>query len=235
VEVLQPSIRCLRRIHAALGAQVSALVSYVEIAVDVKLAEPRAARRFRNAFVQSVKVRGQRAHVNRFKRTWYFGQRAKNGAGKAPNVVVAYADKPSKLHDAKGPSHHDACFHVEWRASGQKNLARLGIGALADLINFDHMAFWDSHIKLFVLPKKNLLGERLRHLKGLRDEVSDSALRKRANEWIEGYLVPVDKAATKSVFAMHDALVDTPKLEKALERVPFEVWLNEEMRRCETP
>lgn len=235
VEILQPSIRCLRRIQGALGAQVSALVSYVEIAVDVKLAERSAARRLRDAFLGSAKVRSQRATVKRFRRTWYFGNRAKNGAGKTPNVVAVYADKPSKLHDARGPSDHAGCFHLEWRASGQRNLAGKGIGALADLIDFDHKVFWETHIRLFRLPKKKFLGQRLRELTASRDEVSDSALRKRANNWIGGYLVPVDKAGTRAVFAMHNALVETPQLERSLERVPFEVWLNEEKRRYETP
>ena len=235
VEILQPSIRCLRRIQEALGSQASALVRYVEITLDVKLEKRRVARGLRDAFLESMKVRSQRATVNRFKQTWYFGQRTKKGSGKAPNVVVVYADKSSKLHDAKGPSDHAACFHVEWRASGQKNLAKLGIGALTDLIAFDHKGFWDTHIKLFRLPKKKLLGQRLRKLNGLRDEVSDAALRKRANDWIAGYLVPADDAGKRAVFVMHDALVDTPKLAKSLEKVPFQVWLNEEMRCSETP
>lgn len=67
--------------------------------------------------------------------TIYSGYRARN-------EYVIYADRPSKI---TGEVH---CVAVEWRTSGKGACAEKGIRTFADLIAFDHLAFWKSRLKL---------------------------------------------------------------------------------------
>jgi hypothetical protein len=71
------------------------------------------------------------------------------GPRTAPNVIVVYADRPSK---ATG----DPCLHLEWRAKGAAALRSAGIHAIRDLLDFDHRQFWRDRLILCELNRRGL-------------------------------------------------------------------------------
>ena len=130
-----------------------------------------------------------------------------------------YAHRPSKLGNAQPSQSLPPCLHIDWRATGSASVAVLGIVSLDDLIQFDHHAFWDRHVRMFELPAKaTVLGRLLAKAAGADVDVSGTALRRRAARWIAKYSVD-------GKFVMHNALRATPKLIPMLNSVPFTVWL----------
>jgi hypothetical protein len=75
--------------------------------------------------------------------TYYSGPR------KAPTVFAGYADRPSKITGEVD------CVHIEGRLR-TKALRRAGIGSLADLLNFDHHAFWSKYLRLHTIDLRAL-------------------------------------------------------------------------------
>ncbi|WP_234687654.1 hypothetical protein [Comamonas aquatica] len=208
LDLFQPTRKCLRMAKEILRAETNADLTYVELARDVTL--PNKARMaLLIAFLGSVKVRGQRSLFVQCKGTFYCGKRAESG-GRDGSVLAVYADKASKINNARPDADAMECFHVELRLSGKDALNKHGIRTLQDLIVFNHKQFWKKSLKFYALPRsKTKLGRLLAACSGGRADASDTAYLKRANRWLA-------KHSLDGPLVLHNALKATPELEHYL-------------------
>lgn len=226
LEIFQPTIKCLIRLVKALGNEVAVQISYAEIACDLPSTSKRLARLQCDSFMAAAKMQYKSDSVVQFGRTYYFGRRT-NGKKRLPRVLAVYADRSSKLLNARPEDSSAPSMHIEARLSGSPSLEQEGIACLNDLIHFDHHAFWERCLRLYQLPKcKTELGRLLATVSGDAPTVSGSALRKRASRWLERHAL-VDGG--REVFVMHNALRSTPNLAKKLHKISFVKWLEEAM------
>jgi hypothetical protein len=227
LSISRVELSTLGEIVAALGHEVAISIVYVEVFFDVTIEQPNVRRAMKCALLSSLKMRCQRQPATKYKQTWYFGRRVLNGT-KSSHVVAIYDDKPRKafaggreIESIKGACR---CLHIEWRATGSNNLARIGIRTFQDLLEFDHLAFWNRDARMYRLPRKTALGHFLRESEGKVNEVSGSALRALADRWVERY-------SHHDRFVMHNALLKTPNLARKLKSIPFTAWWSEELNR----
>jgi hypothetical protein len=217
----------LQEIVAALGHEVAISIAYVEVFFDATIERSKERRAIKCALLTSLKMRCQRQPATEYKETWYFGRRGLNGT-KSSHVVAIYDDKPRKdfagAREIESIKRACRCLHIEWRATGSNNLARIGIRTFQDLLEFDHLAFWNRDVRMYRLPRKAALGQLLRESEGKTSEVSGSALRALANRWVERY-------SHNDKFVMHNALLKTPNLARKLKSTPFTAWWSEEINR----
>ena len=134
IELFQPTKECLTLLVEALGHDISAKVTYVEIACDVPASSKYQAQAWLGEFLCSALMRSQQQTVVSVAGTWYYGRRAVDGV-RCRNVLAVYADRPSKLNNAQPQAGSTVCLHIEWRASGAAALERIGIVSLVDLIS----------------------------------------------------------------------------------------------------
>ena len=208
LDLFQPTRKCLRMAEKILRAETNADLTYVELARDVTLPN-RVRAALLTAFLGSVKVSSQRSLFVQCEGTFYCGKRAESG-GRDGSVLAVYADKASKINNARPDADAMECFHVELRLSGKDVLGKHGIRALEELISFKHKQLWKKCLKFYALPRsKTELGRLLAACCGGRADASDTAYLKRANRWI-------DKHSIDGRFIMHNALKATPELEHYL-------------------
>jgi hypothetical protein len=212
LEIFQPTLGCLRLLAGALGHNIAVSLTYVEIACDIPADNRKLAREARNTFLASVRLRYQRRPFEPEKGSWYCGQRPDT------TVTVVYADRPSKLNNARPAPGAPLCLHIEQRISGSASLAGIGMVSVDDLIQFDHQKFWNKRIYLYQLPKPTTLGRLLAKVNGADADVSGSALRKRARRWHAQH-------SKEDKFVMHNALLATPELARSLKKRHFLDWL----------
>ena len=87
-------------------------------------------------------------HVKLYHRTQkvaFVGERGctrYSGPRKAPNVMVVYCDKPSKVTGEYN------CVHFDWRIKGFDALCRAGIKSIRHWLNMDKRKFWSERILL---------------------------------------------------------------------------------------
>jgi hypothetical protein len=223
LNIFQPTRQCLVLLAKGLGHDVSSIVTYVEIACDLPGGSKRQLLARRNSFLESAKMRYQHQEVvlDRRGTTYYYGRRT-DGETRRPNVLAVYADRPSKLNNARPPEDAPPCLHIEWRVTGSAALAAHGIVSLDDLIQFHFLRFLGKNIRFYQIPKPTPLGVLLAKACGVDHRVSGSALRKRAAQWRMKH--SIDKN-----FVMHNALRDTSavgqKLAKKFETISFAAWL----------
>lgn len=225
LEVFQPTTDCLRLLAAALGNQISVNVSYVEIAVDFPAENDGQARLWRDAFLFGARMRSQRQSVvlEENGNIWHYGRRVNKDGNKRGRVLAAYADKPSKILNAKPGKGTPPCLHLEIRGTGSDVVSSLGIVTIIDLIAFQHKRFWTQQINMFELPKKTDLGRLLASANDTNTEVSTTAFRKRATKWIMN-------ASIENKFIMHNALIAEPIIARKLQKIPFWDWVRKTIR-----
>ncbi len=73
-----------------------------------------------------------------------------SGPRNAPNVIVVYSDKPSRV---TGQNH---CVHLDWRVAGGAALRRNGIHSLRDLLDFNFREFWERRLRICSLDLRSL-------------------------------------------------------------------------------
>ena len=222
LEIFQPTIKCLQILADELGCATAVLINYVEIACDLPSGTRRQIRARRNRFLESAKMLHLPHDVVRDKKygtIFYYGGR------RSPSVLAVYADKPSKLNNARPPDGGAPCAHQEFRKTGEGAVTDCGIVGVDDLADFDHAKFWDQNLRFYKIPtNKTQLGRLLARAFGADPNVSGSALRKRALRWVKKHSI-VD--GRSEVFVMHNALRATPNLEKLLPQISFKDWLDE--------
>lgn len=219
VELFQPTIKCLELFKTGLGSDVRTLINYVEFACDVPATGKDQAKYLQKQFIGSVKMLYQKQAVERFKVADYYGRRADKNTSKRRNVLAVYSDRPSKINNARPDKNALPCLHIELRTCGSKALANHGVVSLQDLILFDHEPFWNKNIRIYQLPNLTNLGRLLGKSVGLNNNISTTALRKRATKWMN------DFRNDDGDFVMHNALLTTPKLARHLNELSFNEWL----------
>ena len=222
LEIFQPTIKCLEILAEELGCATAALINYVEIAFDLPSKSRRQVRARRNHFLASAKMLHLPHDVALDKKhgtVFYCGRR------KCPSVLAVYADKPSKLNNARPSVGTPPCAHQEFRKTGEGAVADCGIVGVDDLTDFDHAKFWDQNLRFYKIPtNKTQLGRLLARACGADPSVSGSALRKRATRWVKKHSIFDGRS---DVFVMHNALRANPDLEKLLPKMSFSDWLDE--------
>jgi hypothetical protein len=229
VELHQPTFDCLRLLKKAFGHDIAASINYIENAVDVLASSKDEALRIRNYLLASVKLPYLRHPVvlSEHGTIFYFGPRIKQKGNKLvrnERVVAVYADKPSKILNARPSEDAVPCAHAEFRVSGSAAIADIGIVSLDDLINFDHPNFWGNSLRFYELPERKVLGYQLAKAANASLDVTDAAFRKRAANWVLKYSI---QDSFGSNFIMHNAMLDDPEFCKLFKPQSFENWLDE--------
>jgi hypothetical protein len=229
IEVFQPTLRCLQLLNNALGQDIAVSVTYVEVAADLPSSSAEQARVRRNSFLASAKMPYERNPVvlSDEGTIFYYGPRFRWNGKKLVRrncVLVIYADRPSKLLNARPSEEELPCTHIECRVSGSAAIAEIGIVSLADLIAFDHVAFWEKSIRLYELPERKVLGYRLAEAEGAFLDVTDAAFRKRAAKWVLDSSI---EDAFGSNFIIHNAMREDPEICKFFKQLSFAEWLDE--------
>lgn len=222
--ILQPTIKFLQLLVDALGSNIAALLTYVEIACDLPAKNAEQALLWRDDLMAKASMKSQRGTVRLDKRgtTFYFGSRykvKKQVKVRRANVLTVYADKPSKLNNAGPADGNLPCLHIENRTSGAAALEAHGIVSLSDLIQFDHQRFWNEHLIVYALPGVTKLGRILAEHLNTNTNISNTALVKKAHAWERGYRI-------RGAFIMHNAIVANRGIEKYFDRVEFMDWVD---------
>jgi hypothetical protein len=215
--IYQPTLQCLEILYKALGHEVGHQLSYAELACDTRAVNKRHALKMRNVLLAAIFVPHQRSLVIRHKTTWYFGRRENKGV-KRGHVFVMYADRPSKINNARPDPDAVPCLHAEWRATGKAALQNLGLVTLADLIAFDHPTFWSQRLRVCELPAKANLGRLLESSHGKSTTVGVAALRKRARTWLQEHSIA-------GKFVLHNGLHASPNLKRRLSQPDLWPWM----------
>lgn len=220
IVILQPTARCLELLNRATGNHIATQLTYVEIACDLNANSAEQALRWRNDLMSKARMKSQRGTVvlEECGTTFYFGSRNNRKKLRA-NVQAVYADKPSKLKNARPVENDRPCLHIENRTSGATALAAHGIVSLSDLIQFDHQRFWNEHLIVYALPGVTKLGRILAEHFNTDISISDTALVKKAHVWRKRYQI-------RDKFIMHNAIVANRGIEKYFDRVKFIDWVN---------
>jgi hypothetical protein len=72
------------------------------------------------------------------------------GPRTAPNVLAVYADKVCRVTGER------YCVHLDWRIRGVPALTAAQIKSVADLLDFDHHAFWSKRLILAEIDERHL-------------------------------------------------------------------------------
>ncbi len=217
MEVYQPTPAFLRLLLVAVGGEISALITYVEVACDIAVTSSSAAALLQDRFAAVAWIRHLRQPVIPDRGTDYFGRRNKvsdddAARAKRQTVVAVYSDKVSKLST---PAKGRKCLHVELRVSGGPAVARLGGPSIQDLMTLDLADVLDRHLVMMVMPSMTKQGQILGGPGGRA--VSDAALRKRARSAHQ-------LASKDGRFFMQHLLQMNPKLARAFPRERFSRW-----------
>ena len=182
IELFQPSCGALSALDEALGTRHRTRLSYTELAIDWLVGNRTAAYTVRNFLLAHMYVPYFCHDVAFMGTTAYFAPRTESSWAKRARNITLYDDYLSKLWAVR--QLHSPCCHLEYRLQGVGTLADYGLLTLSDSIQFNHHAFWRTHLRLHCLPKMVELG---RWLDPDRANVSDAALRKRANLFLDQY------------------------------------------------
>jgi hypothetical protein len=134
LQVFQPTDDVLAR----LGRINHARLAFAELALDWAFGDDKSNSQACDLlYTFNVKKYHGEQHV-----VLYPGSTRYSGRRRAPNVLVIYPDRPSKVW---GEIH---TMHLEWRINSFKALCRAGIKSIADLTRIDHREFWRQRLYL---------------------------------------------------------------------------------------
>ena len=224
ISLFQPSPSCFKLLEEALGHSIAACVSYVEITCDLPSSDAAQARAKRNCFLAAAKMLhcSHRVVLEEHGTCFYYAPRVSSDESRWPRVIAAYADKPSKINNARPTTDAIPCAHIECRVSGVRAIADIGIVTLSDLMAFDHRSYWEKAVRFYELPMRKDLGALVAKAEGASRDVTDAALRKRAANWTSDFSIKDDVG---SIFIMHNALLEYPELRKVFKTMSFANWL----------
>lgn len=207
IRIFQPSPDALLELEKSIGTRHRVRLNYVELALDWLVDDRDAADLLRSFTLKHMRVPHMRAPVIFEERTAYFARRSSPDRAKNARNVVLYADRASELW----PARHlfSPCCHLEHRLQGVDTLARHGLLSLSDCIQFDHLAYWAEHLRLFSLPSKVELG---RWLDPENIDVSGTALAKRSDRLLAAYY-------HADTFVLQNCCRDNPTIDSVLRPV----------------
>ena len=232
IELRQPSDKALRW----LARHRDALINQVEITIDLTF-KFRANVEEASDFLHQHLVR--RWHRRRQGvRTFCSTPRDDNtGAGEtrydagpqASNLLVIYAEDHTRITGELN------CLHIEWRLNGLKAVRAAGIGSGQDLPEFDHRAFWQKRLRLYVVNRRRL-GRLLRnHVTGKRRRTPEIYQSGTYRVDIEGRTGEVYVRAYDTVQELIDELKSLCLIHRALTRISNDSLLPEQGRSTAVP
>lgn len=204
VELYQPTQQALQTLHRGLQNRSMTRVSYVEIAIDWLTQDQQHASRLGGYLLEHLRVPHVRTPVKFEQATAYFNQRA--AAGSSSGVTLFYTDRRSKLLARKYP---EPCCHLERRLRGHAACVKIGLGTVADCVQFDHAGFWKSALRLYDFRSKTALGEIL----APKPAVSTTRLREHANLFLDAHQACGWYAGR---YVLQDCLRTKPEIRKVL-------------------
>jgi hypothetical protein len=151
-------------------------ITYLELAVDFSNKSRRKVnglRQFFNKHLVNPKKRKSKkqAQFCDFKDTHYYNN--KNDLIR----MALYSKKRYRWDKSR------FCVHLEYRYKGLKNLEKLGILTVNDIVAFDHQKYWQQQLDLRK-PNFKAIGEYL--AKKNKQSISNAALNKKANKFFNG-------------------------------------------------
>lgn len=142
VQLRQPAPEAFRLLEVIGGD--ACMVNGIELALDLTSHDRRAVDDLRQFIDRALTMpmRKRRRDDRPMSHPLYYFGTLYHDRREAKRNVVVYSDRPSKVNGRH-------CVHIEWRAKGAARLRDLGIQRPADLIGFDHRAFWQEHLRLY--------------------------------------------------------------------------------------
>jgi hypothetical protein len=151
VEFYQPNAAAL----AAIARRQDWQLCFAEVALDWIFANDLDRNDAKRLFDRHHVQLWHRGEIRFYRRTRYTGPR------RTRVNIVDYDDQPSKVTG-------ESCLHVEVRITGADTLRRLRIRSVADLISFDHHAFWRRYLRFYDFHASGLGRYILNRQKGTR-------------------------------------------------------------------
>ncbi len=223
LEILQPTKEAFLALERCLNSSVRATPNYVEPGWDIICKNPKQAAsmgQWRHVSVRFKSVRTLMTKPEEYEIYYYAPRTMGEANGKTSRVPVEYSDKNSKLR-SQYAGH--PCSHMEMRVYGIAAVQQLGLYSLADLTQFDHVAYWRKAVEIYKMPNKTALGKMVA---SPRQITTDYGFRKNADRWMQKHTVA-------GHFAMHNACVDEGKqFWRKLAQFPEEIIFGKPRRRC---
>jgi hypothetical protein len=147
VDIKQLNARCLELLNEHFSENESGVdfvINCVEFALDFVTDNNDACESYLQSHTVQPWRKNQSVFVYKNITTYFCGRNA-------PNNMVLYSDKPSKMKPDSGP-----CVHIEYRLRTFRVLRRLGILTFRDLIDFDHRQFWRERLQFRVVDEEKL-------------------------------------------------------------------------------
>jgi len=178
IELYQPSKKALHMLAEGIKDHRTK-VNYVEIACDWITQDSVAAQTLYRYLLAHVYVNGMRQGITFYQGTAYFKKRVNEVGTRHAKNVVLYADKPSKLFNARTRGRH--CCHLEYRFTDRQAAASIGLLTIGDCTEFRHRAFWLKHLQLYKFKKIDVG----RVVSPEDTNVSGTILRRRADDFLD--------------------------------------------------
>ena len=204
IELYQPTQRALQALHTGLGCRNSSRVSYAEIAIDWLAPDLRRAVCLGRYLLEHLWVPHACLPVAFVQATAYFNPRA--AANNLSGATLFYTDRRSKLLNREYP---EPCCHLERRLRGHAACSSIGLSTVADCVQFGHVGFWQSALRLYGFRSKTALGEIL----ASKPNVSTTTQRGHANAFLEAHQADGYYAGG---YVLQDCLQTKPEIRKVL-------------------
>jgi hypothetical protein len=149
------------------------------------------------------------------------GETRYDAGREVPNRLVVYSEDHTR---ATGEPN---CLHVEWRLNGLRAIRAAGIKSGQDLLEFDHRAFWQDRLRLYMVNRRKL-GRLLRNrLNGTRRRTPEILRRGRYGYDVEGRTGEACARSFETVQELIDKVKSSIRIHRALIRIPNDSLLPE--------
>jgi hypothetical protein len=136
-----------REVLQSLGTLDGTVLNYAELSVDWIFDQEEDRD---EAYEFLCGYHFKKCHRNQGIRFVGNGLTRYTGPRKAPNVLVIYRDRPSKVTGDL------FSVHCDWRMKGTAALHRAGIASVTDLITLDYREFWRERLLLRAIDPRDL-------------------------------------------------------------------------------
>lgn len=139
LDAYRPNANYLQKLDSVVTG--NHLINYIEFAMDIISDSKSEVSKLRKFFNDSLIVDRKRSSPRFYhkekKKTHYYGYRNRH-----KDMLVIYSAKKYRFDKSK------YCVHIERRLYGSKDIKKLGIYTIQDLLNYNHESIWDRHLDL---------------------------------------------------------------------------------------
>lgn len=206
-----------------IASQSGILINRIEVAIDYSFESVRdldeAFEFFHRSLVRRYHGRNQEIRFVRGKdgQAWVEHDirvsETRYDAGRfAPHVLVLYKQKYSRVTGEVAP-----VLHLEWRANGRRAVRSIGIDQPADLLCFDHRAFWVYRLLLQSISAQRLGRLYRNYRNGTKSRISTN---------VDGqYGEILLRASGRNMQQLLDEYGKRYPIKRVLENIPNDAWL----------